>query len=560
MFDQATKIVRRLAGWRRLTALIGFALVALTGCFGAEAMRYDIQEYNKQIVYSEQKMLLFNIGRLKNQLPPHFMMLATVSQSRTFSGSSGFSWANPATWSVPFSATGTENPTIQFVPVQGQDFANRFESPLTDKFTLFLEDRSFYDTAADQEELVLFFTQSLILSHGDYDNCRMGGNGLYLNRERDPQDLHPNENRYYSQLSACVAEIVQSYIDYDQVDGSHPVPTIDSIAPLGADIVTALNSGYKWTAPDGKYQLTNPIRVPAWFDYYPKFVAPAKDSTNQSEPVPPVFTLQARPNWTKLTPFYVPSGYKAKVYRVNIDPKIPSRTVNVLVPEGYRLARRENGVLRTDSHGEYIAEKAPEVPHAANGRRTRGSRAITEAANISLQDIGSKIAGRGIPSDTTIVAIDPSARTATISNPANLDSDDPLSVGDDGFSDRFSYSDEVVSDLWPVPQNYFYVELRKNEKRPPGQLITDATAERDCHSSTGSDPGNGVVCGYFKIGNLLQIMQRLADVACTSSNPTALDCNFGVGRKAPTWTDTSATFTNAKGTEEYVWVPAHNPV
>jgi hypothetical protein len=561
MHNKATRLVAPATGWRRFRALIGLMLVALAGCFGAPAMRYDIQEYNKQTVMSEQKMLLFNIGRLNQDLPPHFMMLATVSQSRTFTGTAGFNWANPATWSVPFAATNTESPTIQFVPIQGQDFANRFEAPLTDKFTLFLEDREWFATDAEKEAILLLFAQSLYLAHGDHDRCE---HGLYVNRVHDPQDR--GETQYYNRLSACVAEIVYSYSDYVQIDGSHPVPTIDSIAPAGADIVTALGAGYKWTGGDGNYQLTTPIRIPAWFDYNPKFAAPAKPSPTESEPVPPVFTLQAHPNWAKLTYFYLPSNYKAKVYRVSIDPGSPIQRVNVLVPDGYRLARDQNGVLRTSSHGEYVAEKLPAVAHTANGRRTRGSRIITDITGFRAQDIGSKIAGPGIPSGTLVAAIEAYAGTATMSDQANLDSHAPMSIGDgENLSDRdrFSYSDEVVSEVWPVTQNYFYIELRKNDHRMPGHLIADETAERDCYSSPDDDPDNGVVCGYFKIGNLLQIMHRLAKMACTSTDqgdPSCSASNFGIGYHVPSWADTSASFLDTDGVEKYVWVPAHNPV
>ncbi len=457
-------------------------------------MRYDIQEYNKQTVSSEQKMLLFNLGRLNQGLPPHFMMLATVSQSRTFTGTAGFNWANPATWSVPFTATNTESPTIQFVPVQGQDFANRFESPLTDKFALFLEDRSWYATSAEQEEIVLLFAQSLILSHGDNDKCKMG-NGLYVNRLPDARDIHPYENQYYRQFSACVEEIVQSYTDYVQIDGSHPVPTIDSIAPVGADIVTALGAGYKWTGGDGKYQLTTPIRVLAWLDYTPRIVAPPEPRPPRNEPVPPVFTLPSNPRWPELTYFYVPKDYKPRVYPLSTHGAGSLHNVNVLVPDGYGLARDASGYLITDNHGHYVVEK-----------------------ERSVENVNS--------------------------------------------FDRFSYSDEVINDVWPVTQNYFYVELRKNGTRPPAHPITDEIAERDCFTRPGADPDNGLVCGYFKIGNLLQIMQRLAEMACTSTDPARSSCssgNFGIGYHVPSWADTSASFTNTDGIEEYVWVPAHNP-
>ena len=88
------RIIRPATGRRALKALISFALVALTGCFGASAMRYDIQSYdNKAVVSSEQEMLLFNVGRLYSDQPPHFMMLSTVAQTRSFSAALSVQWS-----------------------------------------------------------------------------------------------------------------------------------------------------------------------------------------------------------------------------------------------------------------------------------------------------------------------------------------------------------------------------------------------------------------------------------------------------------------------------------
>jgi len=77
----------------RLKCLLLVTVLAFTGCFGATAMHTDIQEYNKQIIFSEQEMLLYNIGRLQYHLPPHFMMLASIAQTREFSTSAAFQWS-----------------------------------------------------------------------------------------------------------------------------------------------------------------------------------------------------------------------------------------------------------------------------------------------------------------------------------------------------------------------------------------------------------------------------------------------------------------------------------
>jgi hypothetical protein len=170
--------------------------------------------------------------------PPHFMMLSEVAQTRTFAATAAFSWTNlwnrlfiakggtstitnkgTNIWQAgPFAAGATESPTIKFNPLQGQDFAQRFESSLTDKFTLFLEDLRWYGTLDERKELVLLFVQSLDLEHGDdATNGGQCGRGLYFNRRFKEQDLDtaPNEPHHYSgDLSECVRAILKSHPNY----------------------------------------------------------------------------------------------------------------------------------------------------------------------------------------------------------------------------------------------------------------------------------------------------------------------------------------------------------
>src|SRR5208283_2045098 len=375
MPDQSRKIVRQAAGWRGLKGLLSLALVALTGCFGPPTMHYDIQEYNKQVVSSEQEMLLYNIGRLNRKQPPHFMMLSSVSQSRTFSAGTSFQWmSNPSIWTVgPFTAGGNENPTITFVPIQGQDFAQRFESPLTDKFTLFMEDREWYATAAEKEAIVLLFAQSLLLLHGDDDKCQEGKTGFYVNRPPDPQDQYPAETKHYSELSACVNEIVESAPYYDQIDGSYPVPTKASEDPKAADLVTALGAGYEWTKAGDEFTLATPVRIPAWFDFDPKSVEPHAPKKPASSA--PVFWVEGKPTWQRQQ-YTLPKGYKWKVYKVNKNDKRGAKQVYALVPDGYDLEREKNGTLKRENREYVLAKSVEAAPHRASGRRVNGDPTI----------------------------------------------------------------------------------------------------------------------------------------------------------------------------------------
>src|ERR1700730_14584743 len=80
---------------------------------------------------------------------------------------------------------------------------------------------------------------------------------------------------------------------------------------------------------------------------------------------------------------------------------------------------------------------------------------------------------------------------------------------------EFSYGDKIVESLWPTPEDFLYVELRRHH-------VGDAEAEREC--ADGLPSANSVICGFFKIGNLLQIMQRLGNMACTSQNKVGDIC------------------------------------
>jgi hypothetical protein len=560
---------RRATNYRKTKALLYVFFVISSGCFGAPAMQYDIQDYNRAIVTSEKKMLLFNIGALHYGQPPHFMMLSTVSQSRTFSSSAGFTWTNPASWVVPFVSSATENPLVQFVPIQGQDFAQRFESPMTDKLELFLEDRRLSaDFLEDQrlsadidpqpdEELIMLLADAVVIIHGD-SNCpgfQTLVNGM-------------------AHFKTCVDEIVTQAKDFEVIDGHRLIPTEASEDPKAADLVTALSAGYEWTKADGKFALANMVRVPAWFDYIPTVVTPTDSSEPDSSP-PPVFwvwnrkpgtagTSDSMPDWKNLQ-YTLPEDYEWKKYPEDTMTD-PHTYVYALLPKGYDLERDPTGKLKTDANGEYVAVKTPvkAAAHSATGHRTGGSTLITNTKNTFVRDdIGKRIFGVGIPQTphhaTIVVAVDPAAETAKMSSEATVASSTTMHIGDE---DDLSYVDEIVNKVWPVPQDYFYFELRNDQ-------ADDAEARVACFSQSRNllDNSNPVVCGFFKIGRLLTIMSRLATSACDESSIVD-KCIFGIGYSVPSWADSSApyqlsarpdawAYRNLAG--PYVWVPAHNP-
>jgi hypothetical protein len=461
-------------------------VLALTGCFGPPTMHYDIQEYNKQILSSEEQMLLYNIAMLHENQPPHFMMLSNISQTRSFSAAAAFQWTHannsivtaPDTYQVgPFAAGSSESPTFSFVPIQGADFAQRFESTVTDKLTYFIEDLNYGEPGEETQWLFLLFAQALEIDHGDdidnkghchhnYPNANNPNAGVYLNRAHS-----------YDAFARCVAEIIeeQKELYLTQIDANHPIPTATpKDQPAASDVLAALQANYKWAKLGDGYMLVNPVKIPALLDYQPKFVSPAEssDSNSASEVVLPEWWSQrSQPDWQRLA-YKLPANYQWYQWRGR----------HVLVPEG-------------------------SVPQIRKGR-------------WSLQKI------KPAPSPNT--------------------------------SEQFSYGDQIVRNLWPTPYDVVYVELRKHGSNSTGG-VDDAVAQRECADQPPSNERNDVICGFFKIGNVGQILQRLGEMACIQSDSLCPDSSVAaIGDRVPGWATNSAPY-GPVGSRRWIWIPAHNP-
>lgn len=335
-----------------LEALLFLATIALAGCFGPPAMHYDIQEYNKQVVSSEKEMLLYNIAALHYDQPPHFMMLSNIAQTRSFSASAAFQWTNlwnnllvpkvftsPSihganTYQTSVAAGAIENPTISFVPIQGADFAQRFESPVTDKFSSLMEDESFH-SSPEYEWLMLLFAQGLQVVHGD-PVCPAN---IYRNAfPEEPTGSSSQTN--YDTLANCIHDLVApDYLNAPnlkrlvQIDANHQIPTVPtSVQPTASEVVAALQANFKWAKIGGKYVLVNPVKMPAWLDYPPTFAPPQTDlelkKAKLAKELTPIWwsvPKTRKPGWHNLA-YRLPAKYQWYEWK--------AKNTYVLLPEG----------------------------------------------------------------------------------------------------------------------------------------------------------------------------------------------------------------------------------
>jgi hypothetical protein len=470
MSESAGLVVRQSHQRVALKVLLYLVILVSTGCFGPGAMHYDVQKYNKQVLSSEKEMLLYNIAALRREEPPHFMMVSNIAATRTYSAAATFSFTN--LWNKLFAPAGTtstnikgantyvggvaagviENPTISFVPIQGQDFANRFETPLAGQLSLLIEDVNLNEDIKEHQWLMLLFAQGLEIKHGDYD-CPTGD----------------YKKRYdYFQFSKCVEHIMTApNREISEIDTNHVIQTAaPKEQPTAADVVSAQQANLSWVKVGSDYQLATSLRIPAWLDFAPKFTPPPGPNDDLAKNQTPLW-------WQYPAGPETPRGLDWKYL-------------------GYQVPPKYQWFQWRDANGNKKIVLLPEkkVLWCKNG-----------ANDCVLKAEDKPIRGRIPQPDPDNDPNSPDKKT------------------------EFSYGNEVADYLWPVPYDDFYVELRRNE-------VNDQIAKGECFEDKPAQ--NDVVCGFFKIGNLIQIMKSLGDLACTEEQGSLtgtcpLQSVFGVG-------------------------------
>jgi len=128
--------------------LVGVLALLASGCttgLGPHAIRADRPDYNQQITRSMDSELLLNVVRLRYDDTPLFLELgAVVSQYGVNAAINGTGHVDGLTGSGDASFGGSvgysENPTITYTPLTGEDFAERMLSPIPlDAVLLFVQ-------------------------------------------------------------------------------------------------------------------------------------------------------------------------------------------------------------------------------------------------------------------------------------------------------------------------------------------------------------------------------------------------------------------------------------
>jgi len=261
----------RLAKTGCLILLTIASLTFLTGCFGRIALRQNYKDYSEVYADSVNRQLLLNLARLSREEPPYFIQLGTINSQFTFSGNIGFTPGNvhvgphvggdptkgdqnTLTMAGSAGSTITETPNFQFVPLNGEPFAQAITAPISQKVFLTL-----YDQGFPADELARVMIQSVEIPA--------------TNADQAPHFLvnSPSHPSYAEFLTFCRhlrdAQRDNSLVVGDVIDGESTTVTEAKIP----DLVAANQAGLSVKNGAGKTYVVSPTGAAEL-----KRVAPAK--------------------------------------------------------------------------------------------------------------------------------------------------------------------------------------------------------------------------------------------------------------------------------------------
>lgn len=242
-------LVQRTSGRRILqSGMLLCSLLALSGCLSPIAMHRAVMEYDRTVSQVQTDMLLLNIARARYRRHLHFTAVSNVAATFDFRTTAGFNGelfegvfsGAPAGFTKNFysfnlGASMAENPTVNIIPIQGEEFTKRILAPMDEARFEFL-----YHRGADPAILLRLAARAIVI-----DQDRSEVPTIYPNAPGQPEG--------YREFRRRVLHLSALHVEH----ALHVGPLVYQEAwPLPVDHVLtkqAFESGYQWSHPgDGR--------------------------------------------------------------------------------------------------------------------------------------------------------------------------------------------------------------------------------------------------------------------------------------------------------------------
>lgn len=222
--------------------ILGLVSLLFTGCLG-HALRKSYADYSEVYADAINNQLLLNLARLSRNEPPYFIQLGQINSQFTFSGSAGFGpsqvrtknpGGNPAavvqetvTMGGSIGAAVSETPTFQYIPLNGDIFAQAINAPLSDKLFYTLFDQGFH------ADLLL----------------RTMVTAIVANKAGGPPEIYENQplSSTYSRFLSICNEIRRKQISHELIVGTfatEPHGRLEFADAKLSEAVSAASAGF----------------------------------------------------------------------------------------------------------------------------------------------------------------------------------------------------------------------------------------------------------------------------------------------------------------------------
>lgn len=141
----------RMPKTRYTSILNALAIMSLTmwGCVSPIALHRAAIEYDRSVSRIETELLLLNIARHRHYHPIHFTAVSSIAATFNFTANAGIGTLSADNLGigshagVTLGVSASENPTITFVPLQGEEFTIRILTSMHSSKVAFLANQGF---------------------------------------------------------------------------------------------------------------------------------------------------------------------------------------------------------------------------------------------------------------------------------------------------------------------------------------------------------------------------------------------------------------------------------